>query len=86
MHGIGQRSSTEPVSGQHTALWTMAGVPAQKAHIASLSMPSFVFCHSPTPDLAVQRNMLGRTSASAAMYVIARPGLWLTVHISMSCE
>ncbi len=49
-------------------------------------MACYVFCFSPTHDLALQRNVHGEINASAATYVVARPGLWLPMHISISCE
>jgi len=43
-------------------------------------------CSSLNHDVALQQNVHGKINASAAMYVITRPGLWLPVHISISCE
>jgi len=49
-------------------------------------MTCCVFCSSPSHDLALQRNVHNRVIACAAMYAIARPGLRLPMHISISCE
>ncbi len=51
-----------------------------------LSMAHFVFSFSPTQDSRTQCTMHSRINASAAMYIIARPGLRLPMYISISCE
>ncbi len=43
-------------------------------------------CSSLDHDLALQQNVHSKINASTAMCVITKTGLWLPMHISMSCE
>jgi len=67
----------------------MAGVPAQRARFVSVHgmlCCHVIACSSLSHDLALQRNVHNRVNACVAMYAIARPGLRLPMHISISCE